>query len=211
VKRWNRQVGRAVLGLLVSVPLVGCTGAKEPPRPTLRIGMTCMDLTNPFFKLICNVMQEKASSHGYQVVCLDGNNDAAKQNNQLSDFVAQGYDAIFLNAADSRAAAEGVRRAHAAGIPVFTFDVQMTDEEVQELVVAHIGSDNYQGGRLAAESMMEVTGNQGRIAIVAYPEINSARLRVKGFRDFLAEQRSRLEIVTELNSGRSGRGVLSTT
>lgn len=200
----NRLTKLEVLGLLVTVTLFGCGGGKEHPPRALRIGMTCMDLTNPFFKLICNVMQEQASSHGYQVVCLDGNNDAAKQNNQLSDFVAQRYDAIFLNATDSRAAAEGVRRAHAAGIPVFTFDVQMTDEEVQELIVAHIGSDNYQGGRLAAESMIEVTGDEGKIAIVAYPEINSARLRVEGFRDHLAEKGSRLEVVTEL-SGKGNR------
>jgi ribose transport system substrate-binding protein len=201
-----------VLGLLVTVLAAGCGGTAEEPPRALRIGMTCMDLTNPFFKLICNVMQEEASGHGYEVVCLDGNNDAATQNNQLSDFVAQRYDAIFLNAADSRAAAEGVKRAHAAGIPVFTFDVQMTDEEMQELVVAHIGSDNYQGGRLAAASMMEVTGDIGKIAIVAYPEINSGRLRVEGFRDHLAESASRLEIVTELN-GRGNRndGYATTT
>jgi len=163
-----------------------------------------MDLTNPFFKLICNVMEEEAGSHGYELLCLDGANDASTQNNQLADFVAQGYDAIFLNPADSRAAAEGVRRAHAAGIPVFTFDVLLTDEEAQALVAAHIGSDNFQGGRLAAESMMEATGDRGRIAIVSYPEINSARLRVEGFRAYLEEKQSRLEIVTEL-SGRGNR------
>jgi ribose transport system substrate-binding protein len=189
---------RAVVALVVAALALAC-GAKEEERGTLRIGMTCMDLTNPFFKLICNVMQEEASIHGYEVVCLDGANDASTQNNQLSDFVAQGYDAIFLNAADSRAAAEGVKRAQAAGVPVFTFDVQMTDEAMQELVVAHVGSDNHQGGRLAARSMREVTGDQGKIAIVAYPEINSARLRVEGFRDELAESGSGLEIVTELN------------
>ena len=199
MEHWNRLVGRAVVGLVAATLIVGCGGAREPEPRGLRIGMTCMDLTNPFFKLICNVMQEEATIHGYDVVCLDGANDASIQNNQLSDFVAQGYDAIFLNAADSRAAAEGVKRAHAAGIPVFTFDVQMTDEATQELVVAHIGSDNYQGGRLAARSMREVTADEGKIAIVAYPEINSARLRVLGFRDELAENESHLEIVTELN------------
>jgi ribose transport system substrate-binding protein len=199
VIRRNWLAGRSVVGLLVIALAVGCGGAPDEEAPGLRIGMTCMDLTNPFFKLICNVMQEEASAHGYEVVCLDGANDASTQNNQLSDFVAQGYDVIFLNAADSRAAAEGVKRAHGAGIPVFTFDVQMTDEAAQELVVAHIGSDNDQGGRLAAASMMEVTGDRGKIAIVAYPEINSGRLRVQGFRDHLAENGSRLEIVTELN------------
>jgi ribose transport system substrate-binding protein len=199
----KRFPDRRALALLAAL-LTGCGGAAEQQARALRVGMTCMDLTNPFFKLICDVMQEEASAHGYQVVCLDGNNDPAKQNNQLADFVAQGYDAIFLNAADSRSAAEGAARAREAGIPVFTFDVQMTDEEAQELIVAHIGSDNYQGGRLAAESMVEVTGDRGKIAIVSYPEINSARLRVEGFRDYLEEQESRLEIVTEL-SGKGNR------
>jgi ribose transport system substrate-binding protein len=52
--------------------------------------------------------------------------------------------------------------------------------------------------------MVEVTGDRGKIAIVSYPEINSARLRVEGFRDYLEEQESRLEIVTEL-SGKGNR------
>ena len=90
------------------------------------IGVTCMDLTNPFFKLISNVMTEEAAKVGYEVISADGNNDPAKQNSQLTDFVAQGVDAIFLNPVDSKAAGEGVKKAHAAGIPVFTFDVQVT-------------------------------------------------------------------------------------
>jgi len=163
-----------------------------------------MDLTNPFFKLISNVMKEEAANYGYEVVSLDGNNDPARQNNQLSDFAAQGYDAIFLNPADSKAAGEGVKRAHAAGIPVFTFDVQVTDEEAKGLIVTHIGSDNYQGGQLAAESMMAVTHDEGNIAIISYPEVTSCILRVRGFRDCLEEKNSKLKIVTEL-SGRGNR------
>jgi ribose transport system substrate-binding protein len=169
-----------------------------------KIGVTCMDLTNPFFKLIANVMQEEARKYGYEVVALSGELDPAKQNNQLSDFVAQGYDAIFLNPVDSRAAGEGVRKAHEAGIPVFSFDVQVTDEEAQDLIVSHIGSDNYQGGRLAGESMMAVTGDQGKVAIITYPEVASCKLRQEGFKDYLREHNSRLEVVTEL-SGKANR------
>ncbi len=195
-----------------AVMFAGCGGSGEKTAIRGRIGMTCMDLTNPYFKLIANVMQEEASKQGYEVVALDGNNDAAKQNNQMSDFVAQKYSAIFLNPADSRAAAEGVKKAHAAGIPVFTFDVQLADEDAKALVVSHIGSDNYQGGQLAGESMMEVTGDHGKIAILSYPEIMSCILRVQGFRDYLREHDSQLEIVTEL-SGKGNRddGYATTT
>jgi ribose transport system substrate-binding protein len=187
-----------------SQPNDGGSGTAAAPALKGKIGMTCMDLTNPFFKLIANVMQREAAQHGYEVVALDGELDPAKQNNQLSDFAAQGYDAIFLNPVDSQAVGEGVRKAHAAGIPVFTFDVQVTDEEAAELIVSHIGSDNYQGGRLAGESMMEVTGDQGQIAIITYPEITSCIFRRQGFVDYLQENDSNLEIVTEL-SGRGNR------
>ena len=204
MRRHPAGVSRLALTFAAAALAAACGPAAKQQGPRLGIGMTCMDLTNPFFKLICDVMREEAGRHGYDLVCLDANNDPARQNTQLADFVAQGKDAIFLNPADSRAAGEGVRRAHAAGIPVFSFDVQLTDEQARELVVAHIGSDNFQGGQLAAASMIEVTGDQGRIAVISYPEINSARLRVEGFREHLARNGSRLEIVTEL-SGKGNR------
>jgi ribose transport system substrate-binding protein len=163
-----------------------------------------MDLTNPFFKLIATVMQEEASKYDYELVALSGGQDAAKQNNQMADFVAQGYAAIFLNPVDSKSAGEGVKRAHVAGVPVFTFDVQVTDEEASKLIESHIGSDNYQGGRLAGKSLMDITGDNGRIAILSLPRITSCILRVEGFKDYLREQRSSLEIVAEL-SGEGNR------
>ena len=158
-------VAAAMLASSCSTSPPSSTSPEDEPREIEingKIGMTCMDLTNPFFKLIANVMQEEARKYGYEIVALSGELDPAKQNNQLSDFVAQGYDAIFLNPVDSKAAGEGVKKAHEAGIPVFTFDVQVTDDEAKDLIVSHIGSDNYQGGQLAGESMIKVTGDRGK-------------------------------------------------
>lgn len=192
--------------------LGGCAKSSPPDEQAAqaeaetagKIGMTCMDLTNPYFKLIAEVMQAEAAKYGYEVVALSGDLDPAKQNNQLADFVAQQYDAIFLNPVDSKAVGVGVRKASDAGIPLFTFDVQVTDEEAKDLVISHIGSDNYQGGQLAGESMMELTGDRGKIAIITYPEIMSCKLRRDGFVDYLEEHDSKLEIVAEL-SGRANR------
>lgn len=196
------------LTLLAIVPLFLTACGDSPSTTTTeskgRIGMTCMDLTNPFFKLIANVMEKEAAKHGYTVTALSGELDPAKQNSQLSDFVAQGYDAIFLNPVDSRSAAAGVKAAHEAGIPVFSFDVQISDEEAAEMVVSHIGSDNFQGGQLAGESMMKAIGNKGKVAVVSLPEVSSCILRVDGFKDALAKAKSPIEIVTEL-SGKGSR------
>ena len=190
--------------LVIALPLFVCS-CSEKSEAKGRIGMTCMDLTNPFFKLIADVMQAEAATYGYEVVALSGDLDPAKQNNQLSDFVAQRYDAIFLNPVDSKAAGEGVKKAHEAGVPVFTFDVQVTDEQAKYMIISHVGSDNYQGGLLAGESMMKVTGDNGKIALITYPEVTSCILRVNGFKNYLKEHDSKLEIVTEL-SGKGNRG-----
>ena len=177
-----------------------------------KIGMTCMDLTNPYFKLIATVMQEEALKYGYDVVALSGDQDAAKQNNQMADFVAQGYQAIFLNPVDSKSAGEGVKRAHAAGVPVVSFDVQVTDEDAKSLIISHIGSDNYQGGQLAGESMLQITEEVGEIAILTLPQITSCILRVDGFKDYLKENNSELEIVAELSGeGTRNQGYAVTT
>ena len=198
----NKIIMWCVFGVALAVLVSSCS---KSPKYKGKIGVTCMDLTNPFFKLIANVMEEEAGKYGYEVVALSGELDPAKQNSQLADFVAQGYDAIFLNPVDSRAAGQGVKKAHQTGIPVFTYDVQVTDEQAKDMIVSHIGSDNYQGGLLAGESMMKATGDKGRIAIITYPEVTSCILRVNGFKDHLKEHESKVEIVTEL-SGKGNRG-----
>ena len=143
-----RRYGLALVALFF-VSLSSCFDqSKRGKTPTVfaggRIGMTCMDLTNPFFKHIADVMSAEAEKHGYEVVALDGANDPALQNTQISEFVAQGVDAIFLNPADAKAAAEGVRKAHEAGVPVFTFDSQVDGDEAKAMVTSHVGSDNFQ-------------------------------------------------------------------
>lgn len=196
LKKWTLVTATVVIciGAILVVNKNGRSDSKG------KIGMTCMDLTNPFFKLIGNKMEAEAAKYGYDFVALSGEMDAAKQNNQLADFAAQGYDAIFINPTDSQAVGEGVKNAWGAGIPVFTFDVQVSDPEANSKLISHIGSDNYQGGRLAGESMMKATGDRGDIAILSFPEASSCIYRVQGFRDYLKENNSRLRIVSELSA-----------
>lgn len=185
-----------VIALMISA---SCSSEQEQAKAKGKIGMTCIDLTNPFFKLIANVMEAESAKHGYQLVALSGELDPAKQNNQMNDFAAQKYAAVFVNPVDSQAIAEGIKKVHNAGIPIFTFDIQVTDPQAKTHVSSHIGSDNYQGGRLAGESMVKMTGDSGKIAIIGNPEVSSCILRSNGFKDYLKEHGSKLEIVTELN------------
>ena len=205
MRYWKTLAAVTLCATLMTCTKSSTPGNGQPETPMKgKIGVTCMDLTNPFFKLIGDVITGEAAKYGYEVVVLSGDMDPAKQNSQLSDFAAQGYDAVFLNPVDSRSAGEGVKKVAEAGIPVFTYDVQVTDEAANALILSHIGSDNYQGGRLAGESMMKVTGDRGKIAVIGFPEVTSCIYRVNGFKDYLKENNSNLEIVTEL-SGKGNR------
>ena len=77
---------------------------------------------------------------------------------------------------------------------------EISADDAKKLIISHIGSNNYQGGLLAGESMIKGTGGRGKIAILSFPEITSCKFRDNGFRDILKENNSRLQIVTELSA-----------
>jgi ribose transport system substrate-binding protein len=202
---------------LLLASLIGCddtsdTGTisgtnAENPAPTVSskgtIGFSTLTLTNPFFKIIADTMTEDARKHGYEVVVVSGDQDVNRQTAQIEDFIVRGVSAIVLNPCDSKAIGTAIRKANAAGIPVFTNDIRFDGTEGR--VECHIATDNYQGGRLAGEAMVKLTGaSGGRIAVLHYPDVESCQLRVKGFTEVIdshnAQEGSALiDIVTTLN------------
>lgn len=195
--------------LLLTLALAGCTRGPEtkagpaspPPRGT--IGLSVLTLTNPFFKVIADTLREEAAREGYAVLTVSGEFDVARQQNQVKDFIVRKVSAIVLTPCDSKAIGPAIREANEAGIPVFTADIGSLDPGAR--VVAHVATDNYQGGRLAAEAMVEALGGKGTVAVLDHPEVESVKLRTKGFAEGIAEANRRpdvkIEIVTVLPGG----------
>lgn len=174
--------------------LVGCgqqttpspseTGGDESNGSTASakkvIAFSKMNSNNPFFEVIADGMREEAAKHGYDVQVVSAEADVAKQKDQVNDFITQKVDAIVLNPADSASIGPAIKAANKAGIPVFTADLQCTDPDAK--VTAHIATDNYQGGKLAGDAMIEALGgSSGEIAILTHDPAASCIDRVKGF------------------------------
>lgn len=176
----------AVAGLMAGCGSGGESGgsAAEPsgggPTPAKVIGYSKMNSNNPFFEVIADNIRAAAKEHGYEVRVVSAETDVAKQMDQIRDFVVSRVDAIVLNPADSAAIGAAITEANEAGIPVFTCDLQCTAEGVA--IAGHIATDNYQGGRLAGEAMIEALGEAGGdIAILTHDPAASCIDRVKGF------------------------------
>ena len=187
--------------------LLACGGKQSPDDETSSkstetakdrgtIGLSVLTLTNPFFKVIADTMTEEAARHGYEVAVVSGEFDADVQQNQVKDFIVQRVAAIVLTPCDSAAVAPAIKEANAAGIPVFTADIACMTTGVD--VVCHVATDNYQGGRLAAQAMIEALGGQGKVAIIDHPEVESVIQRTRGFRDELAEANRKPDVNIEI-------------
>lgn len=178
-------------------------GAALDARGT--IGFSALTLKNPFFKIIADSMTEAGKAQGFEVLVNDAERDVNEQSKHIDNYIAQGVAAIVLNPADRIAIGPAIRKANEAGIPVFTCDLQCAAEDAR--VAGHIGTDNYQGGRLAGEAMVEALGDGGgEVLVLHFKQANSCVLRVQGFTEVINEHNSgkdsgTIDIVSELEGG----------
>lgn len=169
------------------------------------IGFSALTLKNPFFKIIADSMTEAGREHGFEVLVNDAERDVNEQSKHIDNYIAQKVAAIVLNPADRIAIGPAIRKANEAGIPVFTCDLQCAAEDAS--VAGHIGTDNYQGGRLAGEAMIEALGDAGGdVLILHFKQANSCVLRVQGFMDVINEYNNdrdsgKITVVSELEGG----------
>jgi ribose transport system substrate-binding protein len=146
-------------------------------------------------------MQAEAKKYGYRLLFVDANRDSAKQQSQVEDFISKKVDAIVLTPYDSQAIGSAIAEANNANVPVFTADIANASK--QGKVIAHVASNNVQGGEMAATLMCKAIGGSGNIAILDEPEVTSVQDRVKGFKTGIAQHCPNVKIVSEVDSGGS--------
>src|SRR5579863_1838724 len=163
------------------------------------IGVSIQNREAQFYQDMQNGMQAEATKYGYTLKVVDASRDNAKQQSQVEDFISQHVDAIVLTPYDSQAIGSAIVEANKAGIPVFTADIASTSK--QGKVVAHIASDNVQGGFQAGKLICAAVGKTGSVAIVDEPEVTSVQDRVKGFKQALAQLCPGVTVVADVDSG----------
>lgn len=179
------------VAVVVAGILVGCGPSGSAPTNSAStkqsrgvIGVSVLTLGNPFFKTIGDTITAEAGAHDYDVVVVSGDNDVARQQNQVKDFLVRKASAIVLCPCDSKAIGPAIREANAAGVPVFTADIACLAPDAK--VVCHVATDNLEGGRQAAQAMIEALGPAGgKVVVLDYKAVESCILRVQGFKEVI--------------------------
>ncbi|MBV9270615.1 MAG: substrate-binding domain-containing protein, partial [Candidatus Eremiobacteraeota bacterium] len=166
---------------------------------TKTIGISIQDLEAQFYQDMEAGMQSEAKKYGYTLSFVDAARDSAKQQSQVEDFISKKVDAIVLTPADSQAIGSAIAEANNSNIPVFTADIANASK--QGNVIAHIASNNVQGGAQAGMLMCKALNNSGSVAILNQPEVTSVQDRVKGFRQALAQHCPNVKVVADVDAG----------
>jgi ribose transport system substrate-binding protein len=106
------------------------------------IGMTQINQTAVFFSQMNEGATKAAADAGCQLSIANANNDGAKQNSDIENFVSQGVTGLIVVAIDVNGVLPAVKAARAKGIKVVAIDAKLEEGSVDTFV----GVDNAKAG-----------------------------------------------------------------
>jgi len=153
-------------------------------KPSNTIGMIPKGTTHVFWQTVHAGGIKAARETGYEIVwnapAVEG--DRSRQIAIVESMINQEVAGIALAPIDRKALSAVVERATAAGIPVMIFDSGIDTPKR----LGYVGTDNKNGGRLAAQRLGEVLGGKGLVAVITdTPGSASTGERDAGFIDEL--------------------------
>jgi ABC-type sugar transport system substrate-binding protein len=153
------------LFLVFSLVMVACQKKETAPvaapaagEKTYVFGIGMPQLDNDGFRAnLIGIRQAVEEIGNITIQSVDAQNTADRQLQQIEDFITKKVDAIIMCPVDSGAAAQAVKQANAAGIPVVSFDRNINDGVLAGLAE----SDNDAHGAKAAELLKEAADKNG--------------------------------------------------
>jgi inositol transport system substrate-binding protein len=153
---------------------------------TVGVSMALFD--DNFLTVLRNGMQDYAKTlDGVTLQVEDAQNDVAKQQSQIQNFIAAGVDAIVVNPVDTDATAAMSKIAADAGIPLVYVNREPINIDTLPEKQAFVASNEMESGTLETQEVCKLLGGKGK-AVVMMGELSNqaARMRTKDVHDVLA-------------------------
>jgi len=184
-------------------PAAEAPAAEAAPAKDVTIGFIPMTLDNEYFITMVNAAQQEADKLGVklQVQAGTSHGSAEEQLQIVETMITNKVDAICIVPSSSVGLMTALKKAEEAGIPVINLDTALDAELVKSnglKPVPFIGTNNYDGAKLAGEYALEITGGTGKVAILTgIAGQQNAADRRNGFYDVV---NGKLEVVAEASA-----------
>src|SRR2546425_924835 len=168
-------LGRTVLAVLGGGGLLGCRRGEAPREAgPPRVALVLKTLNSPFFIDMQRGAQEAAARLKVELVvqAADREVDVEKQMQIIENLIQTGVKALCVTPSGSKEIVPALVKANRAGIPVVVLDTRVDPKAAAEaglLTDSFVGSDNYEGGRIAA------AGRTGKVTVIGFDAVEDAR------------------------------------
>jgi len=185
------------LALLLVLALAAVSGScnRTPPADTSKktVALVLKTLNHPFFVDMRRGAQEAADRLGVtlQVQAAEREIDVDKQMQIVENMLQTGIDVLAITPSGSREIVSALVKASKANVPIVIVDTRLDAKAAAAAGVkpqTFIGSDNYEGGKLAGEYVVSSSGGKARVGILeGIPGHETGDSRLRGFRDAVAK------------------------
>jgi len=180
-----------VAGVLVLLgAIAGCNrtpAGNDSAKP--RVAFVMKTLNHPFFLDMQRGAVEAAGRVGVDLVvqAAEREIDVERQMQIIENLIQTGVKVLIVTPSGSKEVASALAKANRANIRVIVVDTRVDPKAAADAhltLESFIGSDNYEGGRIAGEYLTRVSGGNAKIAILeGIPGHETGDSRLRGFRD----------------------------
>ena len=194
---------RHIIFLLAGVlffTITYCGRGEKPAAEGFTIALVMKTLNNPFFIDMQKGAEEAALSLGVNLIAQAAEREleVEKQMQIIENLIQRKVDAICVTPSGSKEIVPAIVKANRVGIPILVVDTRVdaaTLEDARGQIATFIGSDNVEGGRIAAEYLVKLLGGEGKVAILeGIPGHETGDARLSGFHEVM-DQVPGIEIV----------------
>jgi ribose transport system substrate-binding protein len=177
-------------GLLL-FSLAGCRRLEQASTKKMTVALVVKTVNHPYFIDMQQGAEEAAKRLGIRLVVQGAERevDVEKQMQIVENLIQNRVDALCLAPSGSRELVPAVVKANRAGIPVIVIDTRIDAAALRDAggkALTFIGSDNFEGGKVAGSYILERLNGRGNVAILeGIPGHETGDARRKGFHEVL--------------------------
>jgi ribose transport system substrate-binding protein len=182
-----RRLTIPLLTLTLLLPAFSCQRGTSDPSHLPTVALVLKTLNNPFFIDMKKGAEDAAKRVGVQLLvqAAEREVDVDKQMQIIENLIQTRVAALCVTPSGSKEVVPAIVKANRAGLPVVIVDTRV---DAQALTAAggqvgcFIGSDNFEGGKLAGEVIAKRLDGKGKVAILeGIPGHETGDSRLKGF------------------------------
>ncbi|OCX61712.1 D-ribose ABC transporter substrate-binding protein [Thioclava sp. SK-1] len=174
---------RTIIAAIATVPLLAAGQAFAQDKGLMSIIVN--DPANPYWFTEGEVAKATAIELGYEASVSAHKGDTNVESNLIDAAITNGAKAIILDPANADGSIGVVKKATAAGIPVFLVNAEINESGIAK---AQLVSNNAQGAAIGAVKWVELVGEDADyVEFFGNPSDNNAATRSNGYNTVLSQ------------------------